>query len=50
MATKTKQHYTLIDHNGEIWVSAELTDTRLKAILRQYKTLSIYLTPKELKP
>jgi hypothetical protein len=50
MATKTKQHYTLIDEHGEIWASAELSDARLKAILKDYAKLDIYLTPKELKP
>ena len=48
MKTKTKQHYTLIDEQGEIWASAELTDTRLKAILKDYAKLEIYLTPKPL--
>lgn len=46
--TKNKaQEYRLVDQEGKEWAVANLSLTRLNALLREYKRQGIYLTPKE---
>jgi len=46
MPKQIKREISLIDHDGAEWVRANLSETRLRAILNLYKKQGIYLQEK----
>jgi hypothetical protein len=47
MPKQPAREYELLDKEGVAWAVATLSDTRLNALVREYKRQEIYLTPRE---